>query len=404
MIEYSKVQQEEHIMNREEEIRKRKKSKSDQNIHTKNQFKVVMRGPSAVLFQQSQNMLIENFSSSIGPVNIRFTSRWIKRDKKLTVPGNLWIEIKGSGPALKDVLVPFANAGLAALPILSLSTNAAIGELEIELGFDNTPGVTERDYFQNYIPPESGIVYLCRLINVEATVALLDALSVHPDAERLRRGANQYRVALDSWKLGQETLTLAHLWMSLEAITKAKIRAECKARGLLKEQELAKSLGVELDLLDATVRKDLILKGDDECYRNARESSEGFEHGFLGYDKLRELSKDVRHRMAGYVRNAIFEICGLNSDTFKILTGEPFDKPMGYWPIVKYVRGQLIGEGEELARPGNEYPFMRWKTIVKSCKVSRDGKLNISFKENFTAEIAKGISFKPHSYEAWRQD
>ena len=192
--------------------------------------------------------------------------------------------------------------------------------------------------------------------------------------------------------------------MSLEAITKAKTREECKARGLKKEQELAKNLGVELNLLDATVRKDLIFKRDDECYKKAREASEGFEHGFLDYDKIRELSKDIRHRMAGYIRNAIFEICGLDDNTFKILTGEPFNKPLGYWPIVKYIRGQLIGEGEELARPGNAYPIMRWKPIVKSCKVSPDGKLNITLEENFTAEIAKGISFRPYSYEAWKQD
>jgi len=383
---------------------RKEKKKMDQNIHTKKQFKVVMRGPSAVLFQQGQKLLIENFPSSIGPVNIVYTSRWLKRAKELRVPGNLWIEIRGNGSTLEDVLNAFTNAGLAVLPIMSLSTNAAIGYPELELGFDCTPGVTERDYFQSYIPPESSIVYLGRFINREATVALLDTLSAHPDAERLRRGANQYRLALDYWKFGQATLSLAHLWMSLEAITKAKIRAECNARGLQNEQELAKSLGVELTELDPTVRKDLILKGDDECYRKAREASEGFEHGFLGYEKIRELSKDVRHRMASYVRTAMFEICGLNDDILKILTGEPFNKPMGYWPIVKYVRGQLIGEGEELAAPSNAYPFMRWNPVVKLCKVSKEGKLNISFDETFTAELAKGISFKPHSYEAWRPD
>jgi len=108
--------------------------------------------------------------------------------------------------------------------------------------------------------------------------------------------------------------------------------------------------------------------------------------------------------MASYVRTAILEICGVNKDTLKILTEEPFNKPIGYWPIVKYARGQLIGKREELAAPGNAYPFMRWNTIVKSCEVDQDGKIDIEFEENFTAELAKGISFKPHTYEAWKQD
>ncbi len=205
-------------------------------------------------------------------------------------------------------------------------------------------------------------------------------------------------------------LSNAHLWMSLEAITEAKIRAECDTRGLTNKKELAQSLGIDvterkyLDILNATIRKDFILKGDDECYRKAKDASDGFEHGFLGYDEIRELSKDIRHLMAGYVRTAILEICGVNRNSFKILTEEPLDRPIGHWPLVKYVRGQLIGEGENLAVPGKVYPFMRWKPDVKSFKVGKDKKINIKFNETFTAELAKGISFKPHSTEVWRPD
>jgi hypothetical protein len=117
--------------------------------------------------------------------------------------------------------VPFANASLSVLPVLGLSANAAIGEPEIELGFENTAGITERSYFQSYIPPERDNLYAARSIDVSATVALLRALGAHPDSERLLRGANQYRIALQSWRLGRETLSLAHLWMAVEALTKA---------------------------------------------------------------------------------------------------------------------------------------------------------------------------------------
>lgn len=377
---------------------------SDQAINTEKQYIVVMRGPSAVLFRQGKSLTVLDFPSAIGPVNIVYTSRWLNRGENVIVPGNLWIEIQGSGHTLEEVLSPFANAGLAMLPILSLSANAAVGEPEVELGFDNTPGVTERDFFQSYIPPESSIVHLGRHINVEATVALSRTLATHPDSERLLRGADQYRLALDSWRLGRETLSLAHLWMALEAITKARIRAECAARGLQEYQKLAENLGVELKQLDATVRKDLILNGDDECYKKAKDASDGFEHGFLGYDRIRELSKDIRHRMANYVRTAILEICGVGSEVFRILTSDPFDKPLGYWPVIKYIRGQLIGVGEGLAAEGNAYPFIRWNPAVKSSTVGEDGDLNIQFNETFTPEIAQGISFRPHRYEAWRAE
>jgi hypothetical protein len=375
---------------------------SNEETANKREFTVVMRGSSAVVFLQNEILPVEKFPSASGPVNIVYTSRWIKRSETVTVPGQLWIEIRGQGNNLEESLVSFANAGLALLPMLALSANAAIGEPEVEVAFDSTPNVSERDYFQSYVPPESGVVHFARHIDVKTTVALLNAINRHPEAERLRRAANQYQLALDSWKLGRETLSLAYLWMALEALTKARIRFECTARGLRSEGELANTLGVEKNQLDSTIRRDLILNGDEECHRKSKQASDGFEHGFLGYDKIRELSKDVRHRMAMYIRNAILGLSGLEAEPLRVLTSDPYDKPMGYWPVVKYVRGRLLGESPELAAKGNAYPFLRWKPVINKCEVNEDGKINIQFSENLTAELGKAISFQPKSYEAWK--
>lgn len=363
-----------------------------------------MRGPSAVVFRQNENLVVKKFPCASGPVSVVCTSRWIKRSETVIVPGQLWIEIRGQANNLEESLVLFANAGLALLPMLALSANAAIGEPEVEVAFDSTPNVSERDYFQSYIPPESGIVHFGQLIDVKTTVALLDAIKGHPEAERLRRAANQYRLALDSWKLGRETLSLAHLWMALEALTKAKVRFECIARGLSSEEELGNTLGVEKNQLDSAIRRDLILDGDEECYRKSKQASDGFEHGFLGYDKIRELSKDVRHRMAKYIRNTILELSGLEAEPLRVLTSGPYEKPMGHWPIVKYVRGRLLGESPELAAKGNAYPILRWKPVINKCEATKDGKINIRFSENLTAELGEGISFQPISFEAWKPE
>ncbi|GAG03289.1 unnamed protein product, partial [marine sediment metagenome] len=183
-----------------------------------------------------------------------YTSRWLNRGANVNFPGHLRVEVTGNGPSLEEVLVPFANGGLAMLPVLALCANAAVGEPEVELGFENTPEITERDYFQCYVPSETDIIHICRHIKVDQTVSVIRALAKHSESERLRRGINQYRLALDSWRLGRETLALTHLWMALEAITKVKIRMECSARGLSSQKELADSLDVQLKQLDATVR------------------------------------------------------------------------------------------------------------------------------------------------------
>jgi hypothetical protein len=34
--------------------------------------------------------------------------------------------------------------------------------------------------------------------------------------------------------------------------------------------------------------------------------------------------------------------------------------------------------------------------------IDDNGKLKITYDENFTAELAEGISFQPQAYEAWK--
>jgi hypothetical protein len=311
------------------------------------------------------------------------------------------MEVRGTANDLDEALEPFANAALTLLPLFTLSANAATDEAEIEYGFDHTPGLTQRDYFQTYIPPEPEVVHVGRNMNLQATVALMSAIDKHPDSERLARGANQYREALLSWRLGRESLCLAHLWMAVEAITKVRLRAECIKQGLSDEADLAKKLGVDKKQLDGIIRKDLILRGDKDCYDKARQASDGFEHGFLEYGKIRELSTDVRHRMAAYVRAAILELCGLDAEVLKTLTTDPYDKPLGYWPLAKYLRGTLIGATDSFPAPGNAHPFIEWNPVVKSSKLNADGTLECEITENLKVKTPDGTGYQQKSLEVW---
>jgi len=266
--------------------------KSGTTERTRKQVVVVVRGPAAFFFHPGDRLVVEDFPSAMGPVNMTYTTRWLNKGDDIVLPGHLWIDIRGQANTLEDALVVFGNAASGLLPIFSLGANAAVDEPEIEVGFDNTPGATERDYFQCYLPPETEIIRAVRKIKVEPTVALLKAVITHREADRLLRGANQYRLALDSWRLGRESLALAHLWMALEAITKTKLRDMCESRKLT-ETGLASSLGIAQDKLDSVIRRDFLLQGDVECYKKGKQASDGFEHGFLEYDKMREHSEVV---------------------------------------------------------------------------------------------------------------
>lgn len=364
-------------------------------------FKVVMRGPSAVVFEERKGLQIDSFPTKGGPVSIVYASRWINNSEGVRIPGDIWIEVAGQGESLDEVLTRFANAGISVLPVLSVVFNAAIHEADVEIGFESTPGAKEREYFQAYLSPERTIGHVWRLGRHELALSVIDVMFRHVDAERLLRAANQYRLALESWKLGRESLSTAHLWMAIEALTKVQMRQAMAELGVATTVELAQKLGVELKQLDATLRRDRILNGNVDCYKKAKEASDGFEHGYLGYEAIRENAESVRHELAKHVRASIFRLANVACATIDELTRGPYDKPVGYWPLAKYVRGTLLGTSEQLAAPGNNYPFIKWNPVVTACSVS-DGNINITTKETFTAELGEGIGYNQRSYEVWQ--
>lgn len=368
------------------------------------EFCVVMRGPSAAVFRPNENLLLEKIPTPMGPVTVRYTSRWLTIADGVTVPGHLWIEIRGCAPDLESAIGPFANAGAFGLSIIATAMNASVGEPEIEIAFERTPGAKKREFFQSYLPQESGVISSGRMVNRAHVTALLTAIDRHPDAERLFRATNQYILGLRNWKFGLSTLALAHLWMAVEALTQVKKRAELFVRGLSDDQALANQLGCEKDKLDATVRRDLIFRGDFECYKQAKEASDGLEHGFIGYDRLFDLARQVRHRTASYVRSCICDLAGLQADVKTQLLARPFDAPLGHWPVAKYFRGELLTEGDDLAPVGSEYPFLRWNSRVQKCDFGESGELNITLSENLQPQLAEGASFLLRSFEAWQPD
>lgn len=326
----------------------------------------------------------------------------MKRSETVTIPGHLWVEIRGFAPDLETAIGPFANAGLAGIAIIATSTNAAVTEPEVELAFECTVGAKEREYFQSFLPTESNLLHPAREIDLQATLALLNALKRHQEFDRLLRAINQYNLALQNWQLGHSTMALAHLWMAVEALTKVALRAECAARGLPDAKDLAAALAIDIKQLDSTIRRDFILHGDDECYKQAREASDGLEHGYLGFDRVWQLSQQVRHRMAHHVRTSIFDLARLSKDPRAKLLSKAFAEPLGPSRVIKYLRGHLLGDREDMARPGSEYPFIRWSTTLKKAELDEDGNLQLQLEEKLTPELADGMSFSLKSMKVWK--
>jgi hypothetical protein len=238
----------------------------------------------------------------------------------------------------------------------------------------------------------------------------MEAIEANEEKERIIRAISQYSLALRHWRWGHETLATAHLFMGMEALTKAVVRAHPDFAGL-KEDDLVARLGIETDKLDpcqrleteilARVRRKILFRGDDDCHRDAKAASDGFEHGYMPFDDIRHQASSVRDRTAAYLREAILNLVSIEGDHAATLLASPFNQPLGNWPVVKYIRGHLVGDSDDLASEQSEYPIMSWRSRITSMDVNEAGEYMVKSDEQLTARLGEGISFQPKSFEVW---
>lgn len=364
-------------------------------------YVVVFRAPAALRFEEDGHLIVRHLRTATGSVAVTFRTRY-DQDSSLDIriPRELWIDARGQAASINDAINEFGMAASRLISAIAVSENAAILELRTHLAFDNTSGAAEREFFQSFSPDERGMPRISIRAKPHVTAGVLDCIGKIDarDRDRVLRACAQYHQALMYWAPGQELLALAHLYMGVEAITKTVLRQECAKRSL-DEHALTTAFGIERKELDSTIRRDIIFSGDHECYSEAKRASDGFEHGFLAFDELQALATKRRNKTATYLRGAILRVLAPPAEVREEL--EKRAVAVGAWRIVRNFRGWLLGKGDELAAPGQEYPILNWRSTIKRATKAATGEINLSPEDQFTARLAEGISLKPGSYELW---
>jgi hypothetical protein len=373
------------------------------------QYVAVFRALSAPLFPRGKEIKINNITPS-GVVVITFRTKFENVGLRHPLPGDLWIDSRGPAKSIENAVSIFGGIAEPLTNIVSFSTNAAILDLEPELVFNNTRGLKERDFLQIMLPGKQPVFHVGRKVNSEATIALITSIESNSEKERILRAISQYSLALRHWRWGHEILATAHLYIGIEALTVSIIRLRL-AESNIGEEQLARDLGIDIEKLspndtphqaiEVAIRKKILFQGDDQCYKDAKAASDGFEHGFMPFDEIRNKARPVRDKTANYLRKAILNIVGINSTYHDILLTTPYDVPLGYWPVAKYMRGQLLGDSDSLAAKGKEYPIMSWRSTIESIDYSDSGKYNVKFKDKLRVHLGDGISFRRKSFEVW---
>ncbi len=363
-------------------------------------YLVVCRAQSDARFKEDEAMVISDDSPSLGPIGIGLKTHYADEGFDVRVPRQMYVEIAGKAAAIGEAINDFWNAAATITPIIALSSNAFVSDLEVEFAYDVTPELEEHEFFQSILPKPGGLLSRTRIINAKATGALIEAIKRHPRTDRVHRAVVYYRLALENWRPGRELFCVHYLWAGIEAITPVTRNRHSETTGISAE-ELTRAWGVEDDKLDAAVREKLIFQGDNDCYSKARRARVGFVHAIKAFDEIRQDAIEIRNKTAKYLRNAIFNLFELEHPHLDTLQSHPYDSPMNHFPNTMYLRGILKGRPENFAHEGHPYPWFDADIKIKSFSKPDGGDYKMTVKPTFTAVIGEDVVFYGKSYEVY---
>ncbi len=364
------------------------------------EFVIVARAASALYFTPDGHFRVRSFPSPLGPLDVLFRTRRVMVDGITEpVPKGLWVEIRGQAPGLREALDVFPQIAQLLVPVLSLVANAPTEDLVPELAFDCSPGDIERDFFQQFVFDERFLTFARPKFPGRLAYRVVELFGRHVEQDRLHRATTHYHVALQHWAPGAEITALGHLWMGMEAMTPVALRKHLADENITRDN-LAGLWAIGVKDIDSEVRRRLLFRGDDATYARAREASDGFEHGYLPFQTIREHAKATKVATARLLRAAILSHLGLDGAEQVQLSEPPYDTPP-LLRIDKYMFGKLKGPAENLAAADQVYPILQWSSKPSELVTLPDGTVRLGFTEKMAPRLGPGVTFQPRALEVW---
>ncbi|HZU12192.1 MAG TPA: hypothetical protein VFB58_05070 [Chloroflexota bacterium] len=335
---------------------------------------------------------VERFPVSTTPVDVQFCTRYEDIGMEAPLPRELYAETSVTGGDFQDAIAASEQAANVLTPLMSLASNAFVPEFQLQLAYETTPGAARRQFKQWFYGDPVPVLPLLpgRLLDPDLTWVVVGHVLQHPEGERIHRACVQYQEALRSWLPQRELRAVAHLFMAVEALTKALLRQECEQRSI-DADGLCAEWGIEKKELDGEIRRRLIFHGDRQCYKTMKDVSDGLEHGFLAFPKLHDMAARCRDTGGRHIREAILQFLHLPSDAYERLVSATYERPVSGHGVIRAIEGVFVGEGV-LAAPGAAHPFFEWTVPIKA--VERRGTDHvITMQDNATLHCADGIQF-----------
>jgi hypothetical protein len=346
-------------------------------------YVVVLHAESSARFANGEEHRLTDLPTPHGPAVLIFRTDFVDEGLEEPVPRSLWLEIAGPAPTIDAAVNDLGRVAANFGPMIALAANAHVDDFKPYLAFDATPGLSEREFLQNFIRADTRIPQAMRLIPWDATWAFMEAVATSEHRQRLSRAIAQYSAALSHWRPGHETFAHAHLYMGMEAITDTAIKWETDRRGFATKAELMDDLRIKAGedahrKLETYVRREILFGGDADLVSQARAASDGFEHGFEDLDVVHRKASTALMRTGELLRNAILTFSGLTETYVTILRDAPYTNAMPWAVSERYIRTTLVSDGptdgssEALARADKQYPMLEVALKLTNFVLARD--------------------------------
>ncbi len=258
--------------------------------------------------------------------------------------GELVCHVRGEADDLDAAAVALTNSGTRNLQVLAVAANAAILTPHREIVYEPRPGGAFRALRSLGEHPQGAR----RMIDVDRSVSLIQALEKQPKQDRLLRAAANYGESLRRTEPTASIHALLHLWMAVENLTVVIEDRLKREHHVTRIGDLGAAWGVDprpgQDYIDdrdvrGLIRRREVFLGDDATHAALRRASDGIEHGFLSFGEARELVEEIFGDASTAVRRSILRESGLQASDVEALMTGIHTRPLPLW------RPQLVAEG-----------------------------------------------------------
>ena len=290
---------------------------------------------------------------------MQYSSYWTESSTGVLIPTNLQMNLVVNAATIDDATLIGQERAGSFIDLIAFCANAATGTAAIHQVLDISSGETARELREYYVLAGDTQLRPMRGVLPSDMGDVFTALHAFYSESRFTLALAHYQAALQFYQRPTLLFSFESLCIASETLAHLFLLRELAVSGMSEEQ-CARSIGIDVDSrrgwkndLRGRMRLKFIFSDDRDLYSSCKKASDGFEHGFMNPNEVRDTAMQSTEKLFGLVRAAIFIIAGA--------TGEACDRsralpPVGLQPIDDAVSIKIGGwtEVEEAIISGSQ--------------------------------------------------